>query len=459
MRAQAGVNNRHGKALSTAISGLGLASDSPLIIGSEHSLCVRDVHSLAVSGEILAGRRVALCMTQPYELISAILACDGRVAAMLLLAPDLPAAHVAVLATQADIDLIISDRDDIDDAKPWQVVAGWEEVDNVPPALNGDADTRWLLTTSGTTGLPKMVEHDRASILRNVRASGSGKDARWAMLYDPSRFAGTQVLAQALLSGGVLLVPDPDMSLAASVAWLAEQGCTHISATPSLWRRILMAPASRDLPLRQITLGGEIADEAILTALAARFPDARITHIYASTETGTGFSVQDGKTGFPAEWLDKDMGDVALSQRDGVLWLRPPAGAATQGDHIQRDEQGYVCTCDAIELRGDRVYFLGREDASVNVGGVKVQIEAVEEVVHRHAQVAQCRISAKPNPIMGNLLSLSVVPRDAACDAAALRKDITVWCKQHLPRAAQPATIRIVDEIAVTAAGKVERAQ
>ena len=79
--------------------------------------------------------------------------------------------------------------------------------------------------------------------------------------------------------------------------------------------------------------------------------------------------------------------------------------------------------------------------------------------MHRHAQVAQCHISAKPNPIMGNLLSLSVVPRDAACDAAVLRKDITAWCKQHLPRAAQPATIRIVDEIAVTAAGKVERAQ
>ncbi|MCB2015653.1 MAG: long-chain fatty acid--CoA ligase [Sphingobium sp.] len=453
------MSNRHGKALSTAILDLGLADDSPLIIGSQRAVHVRDAHTIAVSSDALAGRRVALCMTQPHELVSAILACDGRAEAMLLLAPDLPAEHVAALAMQADIGLIISDRDDIDGAQPWQVVIGTEATRDIARAGDSDVDTHWLLTTSGTTGLPKMVAHDRASILRAVRTSESSKGARWAMLYDPSRFAGTQVLVQALLSGGMVLVPDPDMSLSESVAWLAGQGCTHISATPSLWRRILMAPASRDLPLRQITLGGEIADEAILTALAARFPDARITHIYASTETGTGFSVQDGKAGFPAGWLEGDTEDVALSLRDGVLWLRPPAGAATHGDHIERDEAGYICTRDAVELRGDRVYFLGREDASVNVGGVKVQIEAVEEVVHRHAQVAQCHISAKPNPIMGNLLSLSVVPRDAACDAAVLRKDITAWCKQHLPRAAQPATIRIVDEIAVTAAGKVERAQ
>jgi len=44
-------------------------------------------------------------------------------------------------------------------------------------------------------------------------------------------------------------------------------------------------PQKKDA-LRQITLGGEIADQAVLDALARRFPGARITHVYASTEAG-----------------------------------------------------------------------------------------------------------------------------------------------------------------------------
>jgi hypothetical protein len=43
---------------------------------------------------------------------------------------------------------------------------------------------------------------------------------------------------------------------------------------------------SRDIPLKQITIGGEAVDQVTLDMLRGVFPAARITHIYASTEAG-----------------------------------------------------------------------------------------------------------------------------------------------------------------------------
>ena len=83
-----------------------------------------------------------------------------------------------------------------------------------------------------------------------------------------------------------------------------REGVNAMSATPTLWRKILMSDASRSLALRSITLGGEIADQQVLSTLASTYPSARIRHIYASTEAGTGFSVTDGKAGFPVSFLE-----------------------------------------------------------------------------------------------------------------------------------------------------------
>ena len=445
MRAEAGI-----EPLAGAIAAHNLPDTHELARGPDAVLLRAHLPALVAAGGALAGRRVALLFRDRLRYIEAILALDGQAEAMLLLAPDLPAGTVATLTALAGTDVLMSDRTDLPGALPLPGAVGASGA-LVPRAR----DTEWLLTTSGTTGVPKLVRHRRASILRSVKRGDSG-DAHWAMTYDPSRFAGTQVLAQALATGATLLVPGEGMSVADAAAWLAEQGCSHISATPSWWRRLLMAPAAAHLPLCQITLGGEIADAAILSALAARFPQARISHVYASTEAGAAFSVRDGRPGFPARWLDEGTSGVRLAVRDGVLWLRPEA-TLTEGRHIERDGDGFIRTGDRVSIEGERVLFLGREDSTLNVGGVKIEAETVEAVVHAHPAVAQCHVSGRPSALMGTLLELRVVPHDACADAVALKREIAAWCRDRLPPAARPATVRIVSEIATTGAGKLQR--
>jgi acyl-coenzyme A synthetase/AMP-(fatty) acid ligase len=451
MRAQAGING-----LAPGVLALGLPEDHVLLCAPDKTLRVADLRLFAQLGVVLAGAGVALCLSDPFDLVRALLTLDGRVAALMLLSPDLPADTKRMLMREAGISVLVSDRVDLEEAIALDTL-----LDQGNSGTDAFVNTEWLLTTSGTTGMPKLVRHQRASIFRAVKAErASNSDHRWAMLYDPSRFAGTQVLAQSLLTGATLLTPRAGMTTGEIVEWLCKEQCTHISATPSLWRRLLMAPAALRLPLKQITLGGEIADDAILRALKSRYPKARITHIYASTEAGTGFAVRDGKAGFPTEWLEKgaEVDGVRLSLRDGLLWLRPPDGRQATASHIVFDTDGFIRTGDRIAVEDERARFLGREDSTLNVGGVKVQVEAVEEIVHAHPAVAQCRITAKPSAMMGTLLTLSVVPRmDMVQDAAMLRQEIAQYCKAHLPPAARPATIRIVPEIPMSAAGKTER--
>lgn len=201
--------------------------------------------------------------------------------------------------------------------------------------------TRWLMTTSGTTGLPKMVPHTLATLSRSTSRFEGGTVQTWGLLYDPTRFAGLQVVLQALIGGGPLALPDTGRPLSEQVEALAAAGCTALSATPTLWRRILMAQGHERLALRQATLGGEIVDQGTIDALRSAFPNARITHIYASTEAGVGFSVRDGAGRLPGR-VSADRSRRSAASGIGGHPLDSPPGdrLGARGDARRRDRCG-----------------------------------------------------------------------------------------------------------------------
>ena len=281
----------------------------------------------------------------------------------------------------------------------------------------------------------------------------------WGLAYGITRFAGVQVLLQSQLSGSPLIVPPHDADLASRVRAFAELGCTAVSATPTMWRQILMTPAAAGLDLQQITLGGEIANDAILRALARRWPHARITHIYASTEAGVGFSVKDGRAGFPATWLDHPPDGVRLAV-DGrsVLRIRPiDAGQRLLEGPPLFDEQGFVDTGDLVRREGDRYLFLGRENGAINVGGSKIQPEQIEQILLECPGVQLAWVRGKPSPITGMVVEAHIVQDASLPTDLARRKEIADFCRQRLPAHAVPTLIRFVDHIELNEAGKVLR--
>src|SRR5439155_91172 len=261
-------------------------------------------------------------------------------------------------------------------------------------------------------GAPKMLVHNFASLPAPIKSGQNQEtDVVWGTFYDIRRYGGLQILLRAILGRGSFVLSSADESAGNYLGRLGAHAVTHISGTPSHWRRALMSPAVRAIAPRYVRLSGEIADQAILNSLRAVYPQAGIGHAYASTEAGVGFEVNDGLEGFPASMLAL-RGDVDMKVEDGSLRLRSARTALRylgEENSALTDDEGFVDTGDIVELRRDRYYFLGRRTGVINVGGLKVYPEEVEAVINRHPAVRMSAVRSRRNPIMGALVVAEVV--------------------------------------------------
>jgi acyl-CoA synthetase (AMP-forming)/AMP-acid ligase II len=242
---------------------------------------------------------------------------------------------------------------------------------------------------------------------------------------------------------------------------LAYHGVTHLSGTPSHWRRALMNPAIRKMAPRYVRLSGEIADQAILDKLHAVFPQATIGHAYASTEAGVAFDVNDGRAGFPADYVGPVRDGVEMKILDGALRIRSPGAARRYVGATQAlvDAEGFVNTGDIVEQRGERYYFAGRKGGIINIGGLKVYPEEVEAVINRHPRVRMSLVQRKQNPITGSIVVAEVVltPESEGAQQIDVRDDILKLCREALPRHKVPAAISFVPALGVGTTGKLAR--
>ena len=123
------------------------------------------------------------------------------------------------------------------------------------------------------------------------------------------------------------------------------------------------------------------------------------------------------------------------------------------------DTEGYVDTGDIVELRGERYHFVGRRGGIINVGGLKVHPEEIEAVINRHASVRMSRARSRPSPITGAIVVADVILADGTDRErhGTIRAEILSQCKDCLAVWKVPAVIRFVEQLDVTAAGKLAR--
>jgi acyl-coenzyme A synthetase/AMP-(fatty) acid ligase len=322
-----------------------------------------------------------------------------------------------------------------------------------------NARTRWVLATSGTTGTPKLIEHSTESLTKTCKVdTDRGKDFIWGLVYDPFRFAGLQVILQALAGGSKLVLCNRIGDVKGQAAFLRENNANALSATPTYWRKLLMSGVLGNQPFRQITLGGEPTDQSILDALKAAFPESRIAHIYASTEAGVGFSVTDGLMGFPKQYLEQGVAGNQLSlSESGTLLIKPEKHAPSTGGTSLVNFDGFIDSGDLVAVRGERVLFLGRDSGAINVGGNKVIPEEVEAVIREVDGVAEVLVKPKNSRIMGQLVTAEIQPTKADADTSSLKKLIMAHCRTRLEKYKVPALIRFVDDIEHNPTGKISR--
>ena len=411
----------------------------------------------------LKGRSVVVATSSQLTTALALIELDGVARRLTILPPDTD--HLDAVIACAEADAVVIDAGTTDHGAldlPLRVVC----APAIVPAeqLSRYVPTEWVLLTSGTSGVPKLAVHSLASLIAPIGA-GQRLDGAvvWGTFYDIRRYGGLQIFLRAIIGGASLVLSCAGEPIADHLARLGRCGVTHLSGTPSHWRRALMSPEIGKISPRYVRLSGEIADQAILDSLHATFPEAGIGHAYASTEAGVSFEVSDGRAGFPADFLEHDRDGVELNLVDGALRIRSSRTAqrylGTRHARL-RDHDGFVDTGDMVERRGDRYVFAGRRGGIINVGGLKIHPEEIEAVINRHPQVRMSLVRPKQNPVTGSIVIADVVLKSECArsgDELQIKNDILALCREALPRHKVPAAISIVPALDVAATGKLAR--
>ncbi len=414
----------------------------------------------------LSGRSVLLAARDQLAAALAMIELDGVARRLVICPPDLSSEHLPAVIAKAGIDAIVSDRDphDHDDLGiPLYVLCGLSITSAEPVRVDRQA-TEWALLTSGTTGAPKMLVHSLASLSAPIKSDQhQGSDVVWGTFYDIRRYGGLQIFLRAVLGHGSLVLSSAGESPGNHLLRLGTHGVTHLTGTPSHWRRALMSPSARAIAPRYVRLSGEIADQAILNTLRSFYPEAAIGHAFASTEAGVAFEVNDGFEGFPASLVGK-RGEVEMKVEDGSLRIRSARTAERylgEDSSMLMDDEGFVDTGDIVEFRGDRYYFLGRSSGVINVGGLKVHPEEVEALLNRHPAVRMSCVRSRRNPITGSLVVADLVlkgdPDPGIERVTELKQEILNLCRATLPRHKVPTALNFVPSLAVAESGKIAR--
>ena len=346
------------------------------------------------------------------------------------------------------------------------------------------------IQTSGTTGQPKWVFHSLKNLLKNLPEHGVGSlkrsdefshmgsdvspvqnlaenlhkgsdvspvqnlaenvhkgsskhPSKWLLSYHPYSFAGLQVLLYTMKNGlGLCFTAMTEEHISFAV----KQRVNALSITPSLFKVYSLAPEFTQLPLSQITFGGEICTQDTLDLAARLFPNSQICHVYATTETGTLFRINDGLAGFPVDYLEKTHKGWQIIIEEGRLHCISAAKDAptTLGQSID--------TGDLVEQTVGRIHFLGREDNVVNVGGDKVNLETLEQEILRLTNIQDARVFAKANSITGHIIGVELV----ALDDDAAKAEFSVW-SQKQKKTAQPRIVQWVTDVSLSHAKKKTR--
>jgi len=439
------------------------------LIGTGASLAFSKLGTASRFGqqlEQLRGRSVAICTSDQYAVATVLIELDGVARRIVLCPSNVAVDHLPSIMREAECEDLIADDNFCGPALAIRAIA-------VPGALvhgtikrRRSEETEWVLLTSGSTGAQKLVLHSLASLT----SAFLGKEPPapgtvWSTFYDVCRYGGLQVLLRGLI-GGSLVLPSPNESIVDFLIRASACGVTHISGTPSHWRKAMISGAITKLNPRYIRLSGEIVDQGVLDALRRIFPKAMIAHAFASTEAGVGFEVKDGRAGFPASIVAAANSAVEIDVTGGRLRLRSGGNARCYlGAHapLLKSADGFVDTGDRLERRVDRYHFIGRSGGVINVGGQKVHPEEVESVINSQAGVYVSRVAARKNPITGAVVVAEVVRSPVAQFSGqplsddALKLEIIEACRKVLAAHKVPASIRFVSAIEVGPSGKLVR--
>jgi acyl-CoA synthetase (AMP-forming)/AMP-acid ligase II len=342
-------------------------------------------------------------------------------------------------------------------------LAAW----SLPEASATHPDLALLLSTSGSTGSPRLVRLSRTAVEANaaqiVEALRIAAEDRAALPLPLSYSYGLSVLNSHLLAGASIVLTDRGLTERPLWDRLAELRVTSMPGVPYVYQTLDRLGFEKLLPpsLRVLTqAGGRLAEPLVerfhrfMTARGGRF------HVmYGQTEATARIAVLDSAA------LPARLGSVGRALPGGSLWTRP-AGTGEAGEILYRGPNvmmGYAEEAADLAL-GDRLggvlatgdlgevdpegylRITGRLKQIAKVNGLRVNLDEVEALASRYAPAAALETPS-------GLAILLEAPEDAEL-AQHARRELAAMLA--LPPAS--LRVRLVERLPRGASGKLDRA-
>lgn len=331
-------------------------------------------------------------------------------------------------------------------ARPHLLEADGEVTPLDDPAPAAD-DLAAVVTTSGSTGAPKLVEltHGalRSSALAGLDRIDASSDDRWLLCIPLHHVAGLLILVRSRLLG-----TDPVIHAGFSVEQVAaEHTATHVSLVPTMLTRLLDAEADV-ARFDRILLGGAAASPHLLERAADA--GARVVVTYGSTETSGG-CVYDGR---PLTEVDVRLGRQDRIEISGPVLMRGYRARPDLTSQVLRD--GWFLTEDIGRWSDDgRLEVLGRTDDVIVSGGHNVPAQAIAALLREHPDIADAAVTGRPDAEWGEIAVAYVVPSDPSSPPGLdeLRRFVGERTDPHHA----PRDLRIVADLPRTDLGKLRR--
>ncbi len=337
-----------------------------------------------------------------------------------------------------------------------------------------------IVYSSGSEAVRKGVAIPHRSIMARVRQAAASPRPEVVCQLAPVGVIGhvSDLLVPLVLGSKVFVIgPDAARSIAKLARAIGGSGAKQISLVPSLLRAIAKDDlASQEMrKLERIIVSGESITAEVIDLCRRRLPGTVIINAYGLTETTgivshaeivDGHDISVGRSNSVAlmSVVDDDLEEVGPGITGRILVTGPQVA----GGYIDRDRElsaSFVAglhgrrghsflTGDLGRSRADgTIVLVGRADREVNVRGIRINLDALEQELESEADVERAVVvldSRSPSKV----LRAYIVPvSGVAFDPEALRRRMS----GRLPPAFVPASLHCLDQLPLLPNGKIDR--
>lgn len=474
-----------------------LRPDSPAVEFNDEVLTYSQLDQLADrvaaflrARGVIPGSLVALYLEKSFRLYAAMLGVLKAGAGYVPLDPKFPTARVLSILEDADVTIVITERDLGGDLAPQtsgEVMFLHEDLSldlrsAVPrqPAIVAPDGVCYVIYTSGSTGRPKGVLIEHRNVVNFVHALSTvykltPRDRVYqgfSIAFD----ASVEEIWGALAIGGTLVVPTTEIARSAldAAEFIKMRKITFFSTVPSF-----LATITTDLPtVRLLVVGGEACSPELVHRWVN--PGRRMMNTYGPTEAtvvataadcvpGRPVTIGTALPGYVTYVLDEKLHPVNPGE-SGELFIGGDSIARGYLNRAELTAERFVQNpVDRDSAAPSRLYrtrdlvrasengnlqFLGRADAQIKIRGFRIELSEIEAVLMEQPAI---QVAAVTVVEFGNLKELAAYVVLESQVGALDRDGVAEQLRNRLPEYMIPRYLDVVDAIPQMTSGKVDR--